>query len=377
MPLGPFDEYLAHQTSDTFDHVATSDRNFYDRYYFNMHSSSDELFVITGLGQYPNLGVTDAFITVSIGTEQHTVRASRELGVDRMDTSVGPLSVEVLEGLRTLRIRCDENEWGIAADLTFTGTVDALEEPRTFIRRYGRVIQDVTRYAQVGVWEGTITAAGRTFAVTPDVWKGARDRSWGVRPVGEPEHPGIKVRAAQDGYGFKHDWLPMQFDDHMLKVQIDQDADGNRLVEESMRVWNTDQGRDEPVDHLGRPEVVIDYQPGTREMRGATVTVPDGHGDGTTITVHNTPLRTLYLAAGSGYVNLDGWGHGVYQGDLKVEGLVHDLSDPETRRTYAILNETLCRFETDTGEVGYGMHENMLVGIHHPTGFHTPDAVAP
>ena len=93
MPLGPFDEFLAHQTSETFDHVGTSDRNFYDRYYFNMHSSSDELFVITGLGQYPNLGVTDAFITVSIGTEQHTVRASRELGVDRMDTSVGPLSV--------------------------------------------------------------------------------------------------------------------------------------------------------------------------------------------------------------------------------------------------------------------------------------------
>ena len=101
MPLGPFDEFLAHQTTDTFDHVATSDRNFYDRYYFNMHSSSDELFVITGLGQYPNLGVTDAFITVSIGTEQHTVRASRELGSDRLDTRVGPLSVEVIEGLRS------------------------------------------------------------------------------------------------------------------------------------------------------------------------------------------------------------------------------------------------------------------------------------
>ena len=120
---------------------------------------------------------------------------------------------------------------------------------------------------------------------------------------------------------------------------------------------------------------MIDYLPGTREMRGATVTVPDG--EGTKITVRNTPLRTLYLAAGSGYVNLDGWGHGVYQGPLEVEGLVHDLSDPETRRNYAILNETLCRFETDTGDVGYGMHENMLVGIHHPTGFHTPDAQAP
>ena len=70
-----------------------------------MHSSSDELFVITGLGQYPNLGVTDAFITVSIGDEQHTVRASRELGSDRLDTSIGPYSVEVLEGLKRLRIR--------------------------------------------------------------------------------------------------------------------------------------------------------------------------------------------------------------------------------------------------------------------------------
>ena len=106
----------------------------------------------------------------------------------------------------------------------------------------------------MGTWEGTITAAGRTFDVTPDRWKGARDRSWGVRPVGEPEHPGIKVRGAQDGYGFRHDWLPMQFDDHMLKVQIDQDAYGNRLVEESARVWNLDQGHDPEAADLGRPE---------------------------------------------------------------------------------------------------------------------------
>ena len=87
--------------------------------------------------------------------------------------------------------------------------------------------------------------------------------------------------------------------------------------------------------------------------------------------------RTLHLAAGSGYVNLDGWGQGVYQGPLKVEGLVHDLSDPEERSRYAVLNETLCRFELSTGEVGYGMHENLLAGIYRPSGFLTPDAVAP
>ena len=42
MPLSPPDDLLAHQTTETFDRVFTSDRNFYDPYYFNMHASSDE-----------------------------------------------------------------------------------------------------------------------------------------------------------------------------------------------------------------------------------------------------------------------------------------------------------------------------------------------
>ncbi len=121
MPISAMDEYLAHQTTDTNDIVFTSDRNFYDRYYFNCHPSSDELFLVAGLGQYPNLGVTDAFVTISHGTQQYTVRASRELGNDRLDTSVGPLSVEVVQGLRALRVRCAPNEWGMTFDLLFEG----------------------------------------------------------------------------------------------------------------------------------------------------------------------------------------------------------------------------------------------------------------
>jgi hypothetical protein len=373
MPLSPADDLLLHQTPHTFDHVGTSDRNFYDRYYFNLHGSDDEVFLITGLGQYPNLGVTDAFLSVSVGTKQYTVRASRELGSDRLNTSVGPYGIEVIEGLRTIRITCEPNEWGISADLTFTGTVDALEEPRTFIRSYERVQQDVSRFAQVGVWSGEFTVAGRTFQVTPDRWKGVRDRSWGVRPVGEREHPGIRARQAGDGHGFRHDWIPMQFDDHMIKVQVDQDQDGNRHVEESMRVWNSD--LDKAPEDLGRPEIDITYLSGTREMASAVTTVPVPGGE--PIVVTGTPLRTLYLAAGSGYAPDEEWGHGYYQGPLKVQGVEHDFSSPDQRRRYALLNETLSRFETSTGEVGYGMHENMLMGIYRPSGFDTADSVAP
>ena len=83
MPISPMDEYLAHQTSDTFDYVFTSDRNFYDRYYFNMHNSSDDFFMVAGMGQYPNLGVTDAFVAISHGSNQYVVRASRALGHER------------------------------------------------------------------------------------------------------------------------------------------------------------------------------------------------------------------------------------------------------------------------------------------------------
>ena len=68
MPIGPMDDYLAHQTTDTFDHVYSGDRAFYDRYYFNCHSCSDEIFLITGMGQYPNLDVLDAF--VALGGEE-------------------------------------------------------------------------------------------------------------------------------------------------------------------------------------------------------------------------------------------------------------------------------------------------------------------
>ena len=122
----------------------------------------------------------------------HRAAASRELGVDRMDTSVGPLSVEVLEGLRTLRVRCEANEWGISADLTFTGTVDALEEPRRSSVGTDRVIQDVTRYAQVGVWEGTITAAAEPPTSPPTCGRAPRPSLGGPpgRRARAPRHPG-------------------------------------------------------------------------------------------------------------------------------------------------------------------------------------------
>lgn len=380
MPLSPGDDFLIHQFPAPIDTVFTSDRHFYDRYYFNMHPSDDQLFMVFGMGQYPNLGVTDAFVSVSYraadGTDkQTTVRSSRELGSDRMDSSVGPLRVEVIEGLRSLRLTCEPNEWGISLDVTFTGTVDALAEPKSITHRGTRLTQDTFRLAQVGSYEGWIEVDGLRHEVTADSWGGARDHSWGVRHgIGEPEPKGIAAKRSPDmSMGFFHNWLPIQFDDHMVKITIDNDHAGRRLLEEAVRIYNV--GDERPTEHLGRPEIDINYHPGTREVSSAEIWF-EGPG-ASDLRITTTPLRSVYLKAGSGYLYDGYWGHGVWQGDeVKTEGLSVDVGEPAERLDLAWLNETLSRHETNDGRVGYGMHENMAAGLYLPNGWTSPDAVA-
>jgi hypothetical protein len=374
MPISPMDEYLAHQTVETFDHVQTSDRNFYDRYYFNMHDSTGEFFMVAGMGQYPNLGVLDAFVAISIGTSQYVVRASRALGHDRLDTRVGPFEIEVLEGLQSLRIQCDENEWGLHFDVRFDGTVRALEEPRTFTRNGSRVRMDVSRYAQIGCYSGRVDVAGRTFEVTPDKWKGARDRSWGIRPVGEREPAGIGIEDIKEGkHGFYHHWIPLQLDRGMIKVMYEADYAGNVTVEEAAFVPAL--GQSGEIQNFGTPRIEVDYLSGTREMAAARTRLSAEGGE--EISIKSIPQRTVYLAAGTGYLPSEDWGHGFYKGPLAVEGLTFDMSTQEKRSQFAILNETLCRFELSTGEVSYGMHENMCIGVYQPHGFDEPGKMAP
>ncbi len=374
MPISPMDEYLAHQTSDTFDYVFTSDRNFYDRYYFNMHNSSDDFFMVAGMGQYPNLGVTDAFVAISHGSNQYVVRASRALGHDRLDTSVGPFRIEVIEGLQSLRLRCDENEWGLSFDVRFDGSVPALEEPKSFTRNRSRVMMDVSRYAQVGNYTGTVEVAGQRYEVTPDTWKGARDRSWGVRPVGEREPPGIGIEdIMQKKHGFYHNWIPLQLDRGMFKVMYDADYAGNVRVEEAAFIPAL--GEPGEIQKFGTPEIEIEYLSGTREMKSARTTLRSEDGEDVLIT--SLPQRTVYLAAGTGYLPSEDWGHGFYKGQSVVEGMTFDMSTQEKRSQYAVLNETLCRFELSTGEISYGMHENMCIGIYQPHGFDEPGKMAP
>ena len=99
--------------------------------------------------------------------------------------------------------------------------------------------------------------------------------------------------------------------------------------------------------------------------------------DAEDVSITSLPQRTVYLAAGTGYLPSEDWGHGFYKGESVTEGMTFDMSTQEKRSQFSILNETLCRFELSSGEVSYGMHENMCMGTYKPYGFNAADSVAP
>ncbi len=350
MALSSWDDYPVHQASQFIAHPATSDRNFYDRYYFNMHPASAEWFAIFGLGQYPNLGVIDAFIDVRKGPSQYIVRASAPLG-DRADTSVGPIRVEVIEPLQRLRVVVEPTEHPVAMDVTWEGQIPAMAEPAQFVRSKGKVIFDTQRLAQTGRWSGTLVVDGEEITVDPAQCGGNRDRSWGVRPVGEPEPDGI--RQGELVLAVMWNYFPMQFDDHAILYICHERDDGARPLVQAERVW-ADPSRG--VDELGRSEHEHTVEPGTRVITASVLRFPD-----TGIEITCRSLLANFVSVGTGYGIDADWRHGMYHGpDPVVQGLVLDVEATRGLAQYGIIDH-LASFSYD-GRQGLGLLEQGFFG---------------
>ncbi|MDI1363570.1 MAG: hypothetical protein PSX79_01655, partial [bacterium] len=184
------DDYPIHQTPEPVAYAGT-DRNFYDRYFFNGYAADgdgSDLFFAAALGIYPHLNIADAAFCVMKDGRQINLHASRWLRMERMDLQVGPIRIAVIEPLQRLKLTVEAPEQAIRAEIVFEGRAFPIEEPR-FIRRNGpRTFMDYTRLTQNGRYSGWIEVDGVRTSV--DGFVGTRDRSWGVRPVG--------VRDSQD-----------------------------------------------------------------------------------------------------------------------------------------------------------------------------------
>jgi hypothetical protein len=370
MPV-PLDEYPVHQVPLSMRHVATSDRNAYDRCYLNAHDRTGEIFLVSGLGVYPNLGVIDAYATVRRGNRQLSVRMSDALGDDRSLQHVGPYRIEVLEPMERLHVVCDHDRIGF--DLTWTGSFPVVDEPPHVMRQAGRVILDAQRFAQVGTWSGTLRVDGEEIAVSDDRWLGTRDRSWGIRPVGEAEPAGRAAAEPAEDFGFWWVYAPLRFDDFALIIIAQETADGTRTLNEATRVWPAESGR--PPEQLGWPGFEIRYRPGTRHPESALIHLTERGGRPLTVEIET--LGFVALNCGAGYGGDPDWGHGQWRGRGWVEALDLDMDDPAVagRVPFGVVDH-VARAVCD-GSTGWGMFEHGTFGRHTPSGFTDFGSVAP
>ncbi len=368
----PLDEFPIHQAPLSMAEVVSSDRNAYDRCYFNAHGRTGDPFLVTGLGIYPNLGVIDAYATVRIGDRQLTVRAADALdGHDRLAPAVGPFAIEVIEPLERLRFTCDGDDHGVGFDLTWQGSFPAVEEEPHRWRQGQRIALDAQRFAQLGTWEGELRVDGATHAVTPDRWLGSRDRSWGIRPVGEPEPPGRNADEPIEGFWWLY--LPLRFEDFAVVVIVQEDPDGYRVLNDAKRIWPASTAR--RPEQLGWPRVEVHYRPGTREPTSATVALTAA--DGSPLTLDVESLGFVALNAGTGYGGDPGWTHGAWKGRNWVEGVDINLTDPAVAGMipFGLLDHV--GKATLNGKEGWGLFEHGTFGRHDPSGFTDFGSVAP
>src|SRR3569833_2566106 len=125
--LGPLDEFPVHQVPQPIAWPGSSDRNFYDRSYFNAHDRTGDIFVISGIGYYPNLGVKDAFLLVRRGDVQTAVHVSGTINQDRLNQHIGTYRVEVIEPLHKLHNKNNKTK-NKTTNLTWEGLFDVVQE---------------------------------------------------------------------------------------------------------------------------------------------------------------------------------------------------------------------------------------------------------
>ncbi|WP_322795385.1 hypothetical protein [Tepidiforma sp.] len=356
MPITPADDYLIHQTPYPVDRVATSDRNFYDRYFFNGYAPGGDVYFGVAMGQYPNLGVTDAAFSVAFEGRQRVVRASQRLGADRLATAVGPIRVEVVRPLRELLVRVEPNAYGIEAELRFTARAIPVEEPH-FFRLAGNVpVMDYTRMTQHGTWSGWLRVDGREWRLEGAPWWGSRDHSWGIRPVGGRDPRGAPP---QEPPQFFWNWAPVNFPDLCVLATVSELADGTRWHESGVIL------RPFPAEEAVEAEVAtqLRFRSGTRWLQSAVVTLtPKGGGE--PLAIEFEPLTT-FLMKGLGYGEPT-WGHGIWVGEAAVDGTEYEVAKEQPLQNLHV--QQLSRVRAG-GQEGLGVFEILAVGPHAPSGF--------
>lgn len=347
------DDFPLHQTPEPVAWAGT-DRNFYDRYFFNGYAPDGSGFFACALGVYPHLDVIDAHFSVVRDGVQHCLHASREMNCERLDLTIGPMKIEVVEALKVLRITVREAD-GISAEITFSGRSFPIKEPRFTHRVGSRTVMDYTRMTQNGRYSGWISVDGDRRDVAAGTI-GTRDRSWGVRPIGARDQQPIPGAPMPQ---FFWQWSPLNLENGSLFFHINADGRGN--------AWNTraafaPDGAEAADIRDGDGWMTAPLEVGTRWPSGGRLKLDV---DGAPKLLNLEPLGRFQMK-GLGYTH-PVWGHGMHHGDaLKYEreDIVLDQLDLLAPENFHV--QLPVRVSGDAQ--GIGVFEQLVIGPYAPYG---------
>ena len=366
--LSKFDDYPIHQTPDPLATPASSDKDVYERYWFNAYSTAGDMYLGIGTAHYPHLGIRDCGISIAIDGVQHSFHASCRAEGDPADQQVGPFRIEILEPMRSCRIVLEENETDFSCDLTFEGRTGNVEEPRHYWGGDIRRVMDTTRFTQLGRWSGWIQFDGRRIELDPATIRGTKDRSWGIRPLDGGDRRGAPAPPARNSMFFL--WAPLNFDDICVHYQLFEDSLGRPLSSVGALLPTYDTLDDLPgiedpaARHMRSHEHRLQFEDGSRMVHTADmsfVSVDDG-------TLHEFHLEKIFTfrMKGIGYHHPE-WGHGAWKGDLAMASESWNMDEVDDHAYENQHCQHLVR-ATMGDRVGIGILEQLCVGPYRPYG---------
>ena len=198
---------------------------------------------------------------------------------------------------------------------------------------------------------------GVRLDVTPEVWMGTRDRSWGIRPVGKRDESAGRQAAMLQFYWL---WAPVNFEDCITLYDLNADEKGEP--------WHT-HGVIAPVGG-GPPETMaavssrICFRSGTRHADSAEITFRRKNGED--LVLQFEPLYQFYMS-GLGYLHPE-WGHGMDRGEQAVAYDTIDLGTVDEAAPLYLHVQAVSRVRMG-GRQGLGFLEQLILGPHEPSGF--------
>lgn len=369
MRISPFDEYPFHQHPTPFGMVATSDSHFNDGYWFAFYAK--DWYFFAGLRLHPNVNAIDGFASVAHDNRQRAVRASRALRPRYEDLSVGPISLEIIEPMKSVRLVLGPNPSGAEFDVVLETQAPPFVEDRYQHVKFGAIVNDTLRYTQLV--RATGTARVDDTALEIDSWHGLRDHSWGVRSsMGVPTRiNGIDRTAEEADDRAIRFWVPFQVGDHCGFFNSHEDADGNTLDFEGRLDF-----ADGTSVGLVSMEHELTYLAGTKRPTGGTIELlgEDGIKRTYDLKASGSPADVQGIGYYRGWH--DGLSAGVYRGAEVIEHDDYDTTpgeDPtgpphvEVRRRLGPTEYPM--FMTHEGREGMAHFEHHIFGPYKRYGF--------